>query len=218
MSIFKRISATFTASVDNVVSKVENHDAIIDASIKECRQAAARTRVRLSKVQRDGEQMRQQYERSKDDISLWQKRAVETAQSDQQKALQCVKRKQTAEKDLERLQESLNQHRETERRVGENLKAIESRVGQITQQRNTMRTRQSAAEAARIISRLEGDQGDGIEETFDRWESALIENEISTEVVMERDPLETEFVAQEEEADLKVELDKLTGSKGQTGE
>ena len=45
MSLFRRITTTVTSSVDKAVSKVENHDAIINAALRDTQQAAARARA-----------------------------------------------------------------------------------------------------------------------------------------------------------------------------
>ena len=52
MSLFQRITATVTSHVDRAVSRVENHDAIVEAALRDTRQAAVRARVRLRRLQR----------------------------------------------------------------------------------------------------------------------------------------------------------------------
>ena len=52
MSLIRRLSASITSSVDRAVSKVENHDAIINAALRDTQQAAARSRVRLERVRK----------------------------------------------------------------------------------------------------------------------------------------------------------------------
>ena len=55
MSLIRRISASITSSVDRAVSRVENHDAVINAALRDTQQAAARSRVRLERVRKEGE-------------------------------------------------------------------------------------------------------------------------------------------------------------------
>ena len=52
MSLIRRISTSITSSVDRAVSKVENHDAIINAALRDTQQAAARSRVLLERVRK----------------------------------------------------------------------------------------------------------------------------------------------------------------------
>ncbi len=91
MNLFRRITTTINSTMENVVCRVEDHDAIIDASIRECRRAAARTRARLSKVRRDGMQLRTRHDKALSDISLWADRAIDVATSDEETALKCLK-------------------------------------------------------------------------------------------------------------------------------
>lgn len=213
MHLFKRITTTINSSVEDVVSRLENHDAIVEASIRECRQAAARTRVRLARVKRDGEQLRNMRVKTARDIALWTDRAAGSVDSDENKALQCVKRKQQSETALRNLDASIQQHQQAERKLQDSLTHIEKRILEISQQRNTMRSRQSAAEAVRIINRLEGDSDSSVEETFERWESSLLESEIARDYETRYDSLESEYLEQEELDDLKEELQKLVQNR-----
>jgi phage shock protein A len=211
--MLKRITATVSASMDSVVSRVEDHDAVIESSIKECRQAAARTRVRLARVKRDGEQLHNTKSRLENDIARWENRAIDAAGENENRAIQCLKRKKTAESQLAQTTNALALHLQTEQKLAKNLAAIESRISGISQKRNTMRSRQSLSEAMRIIHKLEGDSCHAIDDTFDRWESNLLEQEIAIETDYSADPFENEYIEQEEMDSLKGELEELTKQK-----
>ena len=215
MSLIKRISTTFTASIGNVVTRVENHDAIIDASLKECRQAAARAKVQLKRVQKDTAQLTDKQQRTRKDIELWQQRAIEAATKDEAKALQCLKRKQQLESVIDQLAASRAQQQDAERSISENLKQIEHRITQVSQQRNAFKSRQAASEATKVLAQFDSDRTPCIEDTFERWESKLMEAELSTNCDTNFDPLESEFLQQEETASLKLELENLMQQKGE---
>ena len=213
MSFLKRITATVSASMDSVVDRVEDHDAVIESSIKECRQAAARIRVRLVRVKRDGEQLRNTKSRLENDITLWESRAIEAAGENEERAIQCLKRKKLAESRMVQTKDVLALHLHSEQKLVKNLAAIESRISEISQKRNTMRSRQSVSEAMRIIHKLEGDSSYAVDDTFDRWESNLLEREIVTEEDYATDQFENEYIEQEEMDSLKGELKELTRKK-----
>ena len=82
---------------------------------------------------------------------------------------------------------------------------IEARIGEVAQQRNMMRSRQSVAEAMRTINNIEGVSYGEIEDTFDRWEINLGETEILMGAVDSPDPLDTAFMAEEDKAELRAE-------------
>ena len=212
MSLIRRISASFTSSVDRAVSRVENHDAVINAALRDTQQAAARSRVRLARVRKDGQNLRDRKASLETAVSRWTERARTVASEDEAKALECLRRKKECEAQLRNLDVSIGKHDELESRIVDQVKKIESRIGEVSQQRNMMRSRQSVAEALRTINDIEGVSYGEIEDTFDRWEINLGETEIQIGVGSPSDSLETTFIAEEEKAELKAELDLLLHS------
>ena len=209
MSLIRRISATLTSSVDRAVSKVENHDAIVNAALRDTQQTAARSRVRLERVRKDGRALKTRYRSLEDAHSRWTLRATSVASSDESKALECLRRRKDCEAQMRNLQESIEKHEELEDRIAEQVKKIEARISEVSHQRNMMRSRQSVAEAMRTIHNIEGVSYGEIEETFDRWEINLGETEILMGASSPVDRLDSEFLAEEDTEALRAELQLL---------
>ena len=209
MSIFRRITTTVTSSVDKAVSKVENHDAIINAALRDTQQAAARSRVRLERVRKDGNQLKNRRNELELAVTRWTERAKRIGTNDEAKALECLRRRKDCETQLRNLRESIDKHDELETRIAEQVKKIQARVHEVSQQRNMMRSRESVAEAMRAVHNIEGVSYGEIEDTFDRWEINLGETEILMGASTTSDPLDTEFLSEEDTADLRAELDDL---------
>jgi len=212
MSLIRRISASITSSVDRAVSKVENHDAIINAALRDTQQAAARSRVRLERVRKDGHNLKTRHANLQQAVGRWTERAKNVAADDEAKALECLRRRKDCEQQLHNLEDSIEKHDELEARISEQVKKIEARIGEVAQQRNMMRSRQSVAEAMRTINNIEGVSYGEIEDTFDRWEINLGETEILMGAMTNRDPLESEFLAEEDTTELRAELEDLLQS------
>ena len=212
MSLIRRISTSITSSVDRAVSKVENHDAIINAALRDTQQAAARSRVRLERVRKDGHALKTRHANLQLAASRWTDRARKIGASNEPKALECLRRRKDCEAQIESLQMSIEKHEELESRIAEQVKKIEARIGEVAQQRNMMRSRQSVAEAMRTINNIEGVSYGEIEDTFDRWEINLGEAELITGAMANTDPLDSEFLAEEDMAELRAELDELMNS------
>jgi len=212
MSLIRRISTSITSSVDRAVSKVENHDAIINAALRDTQQAAARSRVRLERVRKDGHSLKTRYANLHQAAGRWAERARKIAPDDEAKALECLRRRRDCEQQLRTLDDSIEKHEELEARITEQVKKIEARIGEIAQQRNMMRSRQSVAEAMRTINNIEGVSYGEIEDTFDRWEINLGETEVLMGAMTDRDPLESEFTAEEDTEELRAELEELLQS------
>ena len=209
MSLIRRISTSITSSVDRAVSKVENHDAIINSALRDTQQAAARARVRLERVRKDGVSLKTRSGNLTVAISRWTDRAKSIAADDESRALECLRRRKDCELQLRNLQDSIEKHDELESRIADQVKKIESRVGEVAQQRNMMRSRQSVAEAMRTINNIEGVSYGEIEDTFDRWEINLGESEILTGSAAIADPLDSAFLAEEDTVELRAELSEL---------
>jgi phage shock protein A len=206
MRLIKRISTTVSSTLDKAVSKVENHDAIINAALRETQQAAARSRVRLVRVQKDGNNLKLRRDELRKASIQWTERAKSVAAGDESKALECLRRRKECETQASGLEGSIEKHRELEDRVTENLKKIEARIGEVSHQRNMMRSRQSVAEATRIINNIEGVSYGEIEDTFDRWEINVGETEIMLGSGSSTDSLESAFLVEEDSEALRAEL------------
>ena len=213
MSLIRRISTSITSSVDRAVSKVENHDAIINSALRDTQQAAARSRVRLERVRKDGRSLKTRQETLIVAVSRWGERAKSVAASDEAKALECLRRRKDCEAQLHSLRDSIEKHDELESRIADQVKKIESRIGEVAQQRNMMRSRQSVAEAMRTINNIEGVSYGEVEDTFDRWEINLGETEIIMGAATMTDPLDTAFLTEEDTAELRAELTDLLKSE-----
>ena len=209
MSLIRRISTSITSSVDRAVSKVENHDAIINSALRDTQQAAARARVRLARVQKDGNALKTRHDNLHLAVTRWTNRARSIADTDESKALECLRRRKECQAQIENLRASIEKHDELESRIAEQVKKIEARIGEVAQQRNVMRSRQSVADAMRTISNIEGVSYGEIEDTFDRWEINLGETEILMGATTATDPLDSAFLADEDTAELRAELSEL---------
>jgi phage shock protein A len=213
MNLFQRITATLTHTVGSVVAQVENHDAVAEAALKDTQSAAAKAQVRLARLHKDGEAMRLRRQALQQAESSWTQRAVAAAKEDEQKALECVRRRNACREQLEQLAQSLARHEEVEREVGASVARIEQRLQELTQQRNRMRSRHSAADALRVINRIENSSAGGIEDVFDRWEMQIAETEYAAGGACHTDTFESGFLRQEDEAALKADLHELLNAK-----
>ena len=217
MSIFKRLTATFTSRVDQMVSEIENHDAVVEVAIRESRQATAKAKVRLSRVQRDGEQLRTKLSQLQKEEQLWTQRAREVAQQDEDRALECLRRRKLCQQQLTQLEKALAQHEALEQKLSQDINAAERKLADMNQQRNLMRTRQSAAEALSSISGVDETVALDVADAFERWEVKVTEAEMGVSsgysIADSYDVLEREFLDAEGKAGLQAELKQLLAEK-----
>lgn len=218
MRLFKRISSTVLASVDKVVSEVENHDAVVESMLGELTQAAAESKIRLKRVQQDGKKMHDQLNQLTASENQWTQRATTLAnledEQSQQKALACLERRRKCREQIDLLKDRLTQYSFTEQRLVEQLETIESRHAEISNKRHLLQSQQAVAEANRVVAAVTMSGAADINDALDRWEIAIAKQELrnpemnfSTDESL--DSLEAEFIKSEAKDELLAELTEL---------
>jgi len=215
MKLIKRLTASVSATLDNAVSQIENHDAIVEATIQQTRQAVAKTTARINTLRQQQTVYEEQLKDVQEQRHLWAERATRLASSDEQKALQCVARRNQCSTEIKRLQVAIPQQKRLIDQVVTNLHKLEAKSAEITQRHNLMRSRQTVADVNRVVGCASNDND--LLDIFERWESSILEHELSTtiEFVVD-DPLGKELSQQENEQDLNAQLKALVsdGEKG----
>jgi len=217
MSLLKRFFSSVHASVDRTVAQLENHDALVEAALKDSRRAVARAKVRLARVERDANAERARIQELDTEIRLWTDRATSVADENRDKAIECLQRREQRMATLSSVTETLTKQDALAKQIRESITDMEHRVHQLQQQRNQMRSRESAAEALRLVNKLDDQHGLDIDDTFERWEIAISETEVMTQDILYNnglnghgdDTLETEFLSAEMKDKFNDELDAL---------
>jgi len=213
MRTIKRWSASIAASVDSLVSQIENHDALIGSAIREMQEAGARARVQLGRVKRDGEKLRKRLAELNLADEQWKERAVKSAALDENRALECLRRQKRVQREIAELEELEREHARVERQLTEDMKTVEDKLARLTQQRNVMRTRQSRAEALRLVRDDDAALLSDIDDVFERWEDKVMQYEYEGGCAGAGDDLENELESEEEEAELRARLQALLNNQ-----
>ena len=208
MKLIKRWTTTLGSSFDWMITQVENHEALVESSLRDMSEASATARVKLNRVRNDGLKMRKRIAELTDAEEKWKERAKNTATTDREKAKECLKRALQSEKEISSLEEQVTEHRNLERQLGKDLEAIDQRVNQLKQRKH-----QLAARECRVKTNTSfGEENIGIvseiDEIFERWEVKLAKCESYTS---DCDNFETEFENEEEDLELEEALKNLLG-------
>lgn len=213
MSLFKRLVTTVHTSVDRTLASMENHEAVVDAALRDSREAVSRAMVRLVRLEKDGKQQRNRIAELTSEIELWNERARSVADTDRAKALACIKRRKQREQELTSAKEQAGEHGQIEQRVRDSISESANRVQSLQNQRNQMRSREAAAQAGKIVHSLDGRVGADVEAAIERWEVTVGESELLTDTLLPVhvacDDLAAEFISQEENRMLEDDLDQL---------
>ena len=89
-SAVKRIVTSIAAQFDWVIKHVENHEAVIESSLKDLERATKQAIIKLRAVQKDGMRLDEEIGKLAEQQELWAARATQSEDDD--KARECVKR------------------------------------------------------------------------------------------------------------------------------
>lgn len=210
MNPLKRWSLSIISSVDRIASQFENHDALVESVLKEMHDARGRARAQLARVHADGERLKARAAELEKQAAQWQDRARRTAESDKERAIECLKRFRNAQQEAAQVRAQEKEHQSVEQQLRKDLDAIDERLKRLKAQRNVLRTREARTEALRLGQAADTSLISDVDEIFTRWESQVARYEFDTELTPAADTLQEEFVTQEERAELEAMLADLT--------
>jgi phage shock protein A len=209
MKTLKRFTSTIVASFDRVVSQIENHEALVEAAIQDAQRASARASVHLRRVESDGRTMRRRLLDLQESAKLWERRAVHAADTERERALECMRRRKKVLEEFQSLEEQEREHAQLQKQLQSDLEKIHDRLRLLKQQRNLLKSRQSRAEALGAVNSAEPALFSEIDDLLDRWEVKVTEYELSADCDRITDDFEDVFVSQEEEGELERALNHL---------
>ncbi len=206
MSRIQRWKLSMTSWVDGVLSQIENHEGAVNAAIGRVRQATARARVQLRRVERDQQRLRESLAREQRAADRWRTRAVDA--QDEEAAIECLRRHQASERRVEVLGTRLAEHERSQDELREGIGILNGRLAELNERKHVMCTRQSRAEAAHGMA-FAGEPMADLEDLFDRWETRVGEIELASELAEPIDAFESHFEQVEEVAELRTELEAI---------
>lgn len=211
MSIIKRLTTTLTSSIDQLVTDIENHDAVIQASLVDMRKKVAVARVRLQQLRQEEQRLAREAEAAQNKAAQWRERALTTGKSDETKAMACLQQRQQCLADAEARTREQAQYREAASALEADIRASEQQLHDMAQKHRLLRARQSSADAMHA-TRLDTRRQDTLQDSFERWEIRIAQDTALPSPVAVLDPLEQAFASQEQEIALKAELAALLAS------
>jgi phage shock protein A len=213
MNLFKRLSVSVRSQLDEAVSRIENHDAVIDAALRESREAIARLKLQQSRMQRKIQSIDAQLEALQQDEKNWVRRAKSLAKSDEAQALVCLERRDRCRQQIEQLQRQREQSTEMAFRLDQQLSKLEQKLAQDEQRLQEFRGRDLSAKAEHAMQEVMGSDSLNLEQAFDRWELDITRKEMHGEAVnpaaADVDSLEERFQREEHLEAHRAELKAL---------
>lgn len=209
MNYYKRISSFFTGRLEDVVSKLENHDELISQAILDGKKQYAKTRSSLVQLQNEQEKITKEKIQLERGIEKWIHRAK--SEVDHKKAIECLKRKKVIQDRLNSYKSQDEQLEKTIARVRIDVEKIQQLLFQLQNKQKILRAKEQANKGMKIVASV--DFMNDVNSTLEKWESTIIENEyVSIETELNGDPIEEFYESAEEIAELEQELSLLKNS------
>ncbi|MGR9072957.1 MAG: PspA/IM30 family protein [Gammaproteobacteria bacterium] len=211
MKTLKRMFVTLKSQIDSVADEFENHEALAGAAIKDLEAIGSKTRIHLHRVKGMSARLEQQLAELEKEALLWSERAVKVRESDEQKALQCVKRLRAVILQIEQLQRQLDEARGLEAKVRRDLGRIQDELQTARRQKEMLSARENRTRVKAVMESDALSPRDEARDIFERWESAVVGAEFKyPETPDFEDDLAGDFEKEEEAAELRKMLDELT--------
>ena len=210
MGLFDRISRVVRANLNDVVSKAEDPEKILEQSIIDMQEDLVQLRQAVARSIASQKRTQQQYNQAQTEANNWQQRAQLALQKgDENLAKEALIRKKTNAETAATLKASLDQQTTQVDTLKRNLIAVESKISEAKTKKDMLKAR---AQAAKAQEQLQGAVGrlntNNSMAAFERMEEKVLELEARSTAVGELvgNDLDAQFKLLESGNDVDDEL------------
>ena len=214
MAIFDRIGTILRANINDVLSRAEDPEKIINQTLMDMRQAQYEARMEVAQAIAEGKKLERDYQANDKEAGTWLVKAEQALGQEREDLAREALRRKTASADLaEGLKEQLDSHNSMVEKLKTQLRALDAKIGEAERKRQLLIARQKRVEAQQSLSgALEKTDTQKAFQAFDRMEGkvAQMEDKIAASEELDRDlSLDDEFAALESDTRVEDELSAL---------
>lgn len=225
MGIFDRLSTLLRSNINDLVSRAENPEKMLNQLILDMRSQLAKAKQQVASAIADEKKLQGQVEEEKKQAGDWEKRAMLAVQEGRDDlAKQALLRHSEHVQSAITLDETWRKHREETEVLKNSLRALNDKIEEAKRKKNILIARQKRAEAhQRIHETMSSISDKSAFETFERMaerieateRKALAAAELSEE--LSGDSLAKQFAQLEYKADADAQLLALKQKMGLLG-
>jgi phage shock protein A len=221
MGITERIGTILRANINDLLTKAEDPEKIINQTLMDMRQAQYEARMEVAQAIAEGKKLERDYTSRATESKSWVDKAEQALkQGREDLAREALKRKQSSTDLSEGLKEQFDIHTQMVEKLKTQMRALDAKIEECERKRQLIVARQKRVEAQRspsdAVSKTDTRKAF---EAFDRMEGKVskmedqlkAEEELANDMTMddEFEALETNTAVEEELAAMKA---KLSGS------
>lgn len=213
MGLFDRISRVVRANLNDVVSKAEDPEKILEQSIIDMQEDLVQLRQAVATAIASQKRTQQQYNQAQTEMNTWQQRAQLALQKgNEDLAREALVRKKTNAETASALKTQLDQQAGQVEALKRNMIALESKISEARTKKDMLKARLAAARASEQVQSSMGRLGtSGAMAAFERMEDKVMQMEARSEATAELAgaDLESQFAQLESGSDVDFELEAM---------
>jgi phage shock protein A len=223
MAVFERIGTIIRANLNDLLTRAEDPEKIINQTLMDMRQAQYEARMEVAEAIAEGKRLERDQLRHAGEVDTWLQKAEQALKAGRDDlAREALRRKQASADLAAGLKEQLDAHQSMVERLKTQLRALDAKIDEAERKRQLLIARQKRAEAQRSLSAAMArtDTAKAFE-AFDRMESKVeaMEDKVAAEDELAHDlSLDDDFAALEVDDGVEDELAalkaKLEGEPG----
>ena len=213
MGLFDRVSRVFRANVNDLVSKAEDPEKVLEQAVRDMQEDLIQLRQAVARAIATQKRTEQQYNKNQRESSSWQQRAqLALSKGDENLAREALTRKKSFSDTAATLKMQLDQQSGNVDLLKRNLIALESKISEAKTKKDMLKARSNAAKAQKQLQETIG----GIDTSsamgaFERMEEKVMIQEAESQAVAELggSGLEQQFAQLEASSGVDDELAAL---------
>jgi len=225
MGLFDRISRVVRANLNDVVSKAEDPEKVLEQTVIDMQEDLIQLRQAVAKSIATQKRTEQQYNKNQTEANNWQQRAqLALSKGDENLAREALQRKKSFAETAGMLGSQLQQHKTQTDTLKRSLIALESKISEAKTKKDMLKARAQAAKAQEQLQGAMSNIGtSGSMAAFERMEDKVMEMEARSQAAGELagSGLEEQFRSLEAGSDIDDELAsmkaQLSGSPSPSG-
>ncbi len=214
MGVIDRIATILRANLNDLLSRAEDPEKILNQTLMDMRQAQYDARMQVAEAIAEGKKLRRDVAEQTAEAEAWGSKAEQALGAGREDLAREALRRRRAGRDLAAaLGEQAEKHDAAVEGLKSQLRALDAKIDQAERKRRLLLARQKRGEAERSVAdaMARTDTRDALQ-AFDRIEGRIErgEDRLRAEQELRRDlSLEEEFAALEGEPDIEAELGEL---------
>lgn len=216
MGLFDRLSRVVRANLNDMVSKAEDPEKILEQAIIDMQEDLIQLRQAVARAIATQKRTEQQYNKNQTEANNWQQRAqLALTKGDENLAREALVRKKSVAEAAATLKSQLDQQTTQVDTLKKNLIALESKISEAKTKKDMLKSRAAAAKANEQLQNTIGRLGTGSAmAAFERMEDKVLEMEARSQAAYELtgNEIEQQFKLLESGSDVDDELAAMKAS------